>query len=184
MKRILLVSALLLASVSLFAAKPFKVTKGSVDVFDFDDLYVKIFYEPFVQLADKDGYETLRISGMSLISLLMLFFILRYVNRAIHAIHAIHRYARYAAFMRKHNRTTILNNFIYGIQLMGGRLRVGDWIECDGAVKNNFDWKLKADISAKLGKEMEVLSLTSYASPSLSILPVPPGCGRAGGRSR
>ena len=26
----------------------------------------------------------------------------------------------------------ILNNFIYGIQLMGGRLRVGDWIDCDG----------------------------------------------------
>ncbi|MBQ9411320.1 MAG: mechanosensitive ion channel family protein [Bacteroidales bacterium] len=26
----------------------------------------------------------------------------------------------------------ILNNFIYGIQLMSGRLRVGDWIECDG----------------------------------------------------
>ena len=26
----------------------------------------------------------------------------------------------------------ILNNFIYGIQLMGGRLRVGDWIVCDG----------------------------------------------------
>ena len=26
----------------------------------------------------------------------------------------------------------ILNNFIYGIQLMGGRLRVGDWIECEG----------------------------------------------------
>jgi small-conductance mechanosensitive channel len=26
----------------------------------------------------------------------------------------------------------ILNNFIYGIQLMGGRLRVGDYIECDG----------------------------------------------------
>ena len=25
----------------------------------------------------------------------------------------------------------IINNFIYGIQLMGGRLRVGDWIECD-----------------------------------------------------
>ena len=27
----------------------------------------------------------------------------------------------------------VLNNFIYGIQLMSGRLRVGDWIECDGA---------------------------------------------------
>ena len=26
----------------------------------------------------------------------------------------------------------ILNNFLYGIQLMGSRLRVGDWIECDG----------------------------------------------------
>ncbi len=26
----------------------------------------------------------------------------------------------------------IINNFIYGIQLMGGRLRVGDWIECEG----------------------------------------------------
>ena len=26
----------------------------------------------------------------------------------------------------------IINNFIYGIQLMGGRLRVGDWVECDG----------------------------------------------------
>lgn len=26
----------------------------------------------------------------------------------------------------------LLNNFFYGIQLMAGRLRVGDWIECDG----------------------------------------------------
>ncbi len=26
----------------------------------------------------------------------------------------------------------VLNNFIYGIQLMSGRLRVGDWIECEG----------------------------------------------------
>ena len=26
----------------------------------------------------------------------------------------------------------ILNNLIYGIQLMSGRIRVGDWIECDG----------------------------------------------------
>lgn len=26
----------------------------------------------------------------------------------------------------------VLTNFIYGIQLMSGRLRVGDWIECDG----------------------------------------------------
>ena len=26
----------------------------------------------------------------------------------------------------------VINNFIYGIQLMSGRLKVGDWIECDG----------------------------------------------------
>ena len=26
----------------------------------------------------------------------------------------------------------VLNNFIYGIQLMSGRLRAGDWMECDG----------------------------------------------------
>lgn len=26
----------------------------------------------------------------------------------------------------------ILNNFIYGLQLMSGRLRVGDWVDCDG----------------------------------------------------
>ena len=26
----------------------------------------------------------------------------------------------------------ILNNFIYGIQLMSGRLREGDWVDCDG----------------------------------------------------
>ncbi len=26
----------------------------------------------------------------------------------------------------------VLNNFIYGIQLMSGRLRAGDWVDCDG----------------------------------------------------
>ena len=156
----------------------------SLNVFDFHDLYDKIFNVPFVRLLDKDGFETLRISGRSIVYLAILFFALRYLNRAIHAIW---QYARYAAFMRKHKRTSIrdneinlslgnsiinvlvwmtyiivvvvvwkiptgsltmvvgglsagiglalkdiLNNFIYGIQLMGGRLRVGDWIECDG----------------------------------------------------
>ena len=156
----------------------------SLDIFDFDDLYNKIFRVPFIQLMDKDGFETLRISGRSIVGLLILFFGLRYLNRAIHAVW---QYVRYVAFMRKHNRTAIrdneinlslgnsiisvlvwmcyvvvvvtvwqiptgslslvagglsagiglalkdiINNFIYGIQLMGGRLRVGDWIECDG----------------------------------------------------
>ena len=162
---------------------PFSVHM-SIDIFDFEDLYEKIFNIPFVQLMDKDGVTTLRISGKSIIGLLILFVALRYFNRAIHAIY---QYLRYSTFMRKHNRTTIrdneinlslgnsiisvlvwmtyivvfvavcripmgslslvagglsagiglalkdiLNNFIYSIQLMGGRLRVGDWIECDG----------------------------------------------------
>ncbi len=156
----------------------------SLDIFDFNDLYVKYYYNPFVQLLDKNGDETLRISVRSIVYLLILFYVLRYFSRAVHAIW---RYARYTAFMRKNNRTSIrvneinlslgnsiisalvwmafavvvitlwriptgslglvagglsagvglalkdtLNNFIYGIQLMGGRLRVGDWIECDG----------------------------------------------------
>ena len=156
----------------------------SLNILDFNDLYIKIFANPFVQLVDKDGFETLRISGRSIVYLFILFFILRYFNRAVHAIW---QYVRYMTFMHRHNRDSIraneinlslgnsiisvlvwmsyivvivvvwripmgslslvagglsagiglalkdiLNNFIYGIQLMGGRLRVGDWIECDG----------------------------------------------------
>ena len=156
----------------------------SLGIFDFDDLYVRFYENPFIQLYDKSGTVTLRISMESIINLLILYYVLRYLSRAIHAIW---QYGRYIAFMRKHNRTTIrvneinlslgnsiisalvwlsyamivvyvwkiptgslgliagglsagiglalkdtINNFIYGIQLMGGRLRVGDWIECDG----------------------------------------------------
>ena len=156
----------------------------SLGIFDFDDLFMKFYESPFVQLYNKDGVETLRISAQSIIYLLIFFFVMRYLSRAIHAIW---RHARYSSFMRKHNRTTIrvneinlslgnsiisaliwltfavvvihvwqiptgslglvagglsagiglalkdtINNFLYGIQLMGGRLRVGDWIECDG----------------------------------------------------
>ena len=156
----------------------------SLSIFDFDDLFVRFYEEPFIHLSDTNGVETLSISVKSIIYLLILFYVLRYVSRAIHAIW---QYARYFAFMRKHNRTSIrpneinlslgnsiisvliwmafamvvisvwqiptgslgliagglsagiglalkdvINNFIYGIQLMGGRLRVGDWIECEG----------------------------------------------------
>ena len=156
----------------------------SLSIFDFDDLFVKFYENPFIRLFDKSGIETLHVSGRSIVYLLILFYITRYCSRAVHAIW---QYARYAAFMRKHNRTSIrsneinlslgnsiisvliwmayavvviyvwkiptgslglvagglsagiglalkdvINNFIYGIQLMGGRLRVGDWIECEG----------------------------------------------------
>ena len=187
----------------------------SLNVFDFNDLYVKIFNNPFVQLTDKNGFETLRISGRSIISLLILFFALRYFNRAIHAIY---QYLRYSIFMRKHNRTAIrdneinlslgnsilsvliwmayiivvvavwkipmgslslvagglsagiglalkdiLNNFIYGIQLMGGRLRVGDWIECDGVrgrvVAINYQF---VQIETLDGTEMSFLNASLF----------------------
>ncbi len=156
----------------------------SLSIFDFDDLFVKFYEEPFILLSDLNDVETLNVSVKSIVYLLILFYVLRYVSRAVHAIW---QYARYFAFMRKHNRTSIrpneinlslgnsiisvliwmifavvvisvwqiptgslglvagglsagiglalkdvINNFIYGIQLMGGRLRVGDWIECDG----------------------------------------------------
>ena len=156
----------------------------SLDVFDFNDLFVKLYCDPFVQFLDKNGQETLTLSAKSIVNLLILFYILRYVNRTIHTLW---RYVRYMSFMHKHKRASIraneinlslanslisvmiwfayivvvvatwkipigsltlvagglsagigialkdiINNFIYGIQLMGGRLRVGDWIECDG----------------------------------------------------
>ena len=156
----------------------------SLDIFDFDTLFYKFYYDPFVQLFDKDGIATLCISVNSIIRLIILFYVLRYCNQAIHTIW---QHLSYKAFMRKHNRKNIraneinlslgnsiisvllwmgyaavviitwkiptgslgliagglsagiglalkdvINNLIYGIQLMGGRLRVGDWIECDG----------------------------------------------------
>ena len=171
------VPAMMLLSLPLCA-------RQSLSVFDFDDLFVRFYENPFIQLVDSSGAETLRISSGSIVYLSILFFLLRYLSRAIHAIW---QYLRYTAFMRKHNRTTIraneinlslgnsiisvllwmgfavivvtvwniptgslgliagglsagiglalkdtINNFIYGIQLMSGRLRVGDWIECEG----------------------------------------------------
>ena len=156
----------------------------SLGMFDFDDLFVKFYENPFIHLYDQSGFETLRISVKSIIWLLILYYVLCYFSKAVHASW---QYVRYATFMRKHNRTTIraneinlslgnsiisvliwmgfavvvinfwkiptgslglvagglsagiglalkdvINNFIYGIQLMSGRLRVGDWIECDG----------------------------------------------------
>ena len=156
----------------------------SLNIFDFNDMFVRFYSTPFVSSVDASGTETLCISVRSIVYLLVLFFVLRYMNRAVHTIW---QYIRYSVFMRKNKRThiraneinlslgnsiitalvwmmyavivvvewkiptgslalvagglsagigialkDIINNFIYGIQLMGGRLRVGDWIECDG----------------------------------------------------
>ena len=156
----------------------------SLDVFDFEDLYKTLYYQPFYQYISPNGESSFRLTFHGIILLMGLAFAFRYANKAIHYLW--HR-ARYALFLRKHNRKTIrkneinltlgnsiisvlvwmlytiivfitlkiptgslglvaggfsagvglamkdvINNFVYGIQLMTGRLKIGDWIECDG----------------------------------------------------
>ena len=156
----------------------------AMDVFDFDDLFDNVMFNPFIQIINSEGITTFKISVHNIILLVSLFFIFRYANRAIHAIWQQSRYNRY---LKKTNRETIhkdeinlslgnsiisftvwtiyaviiivmlkiptgslsivaggfsagvglalkdiINNFVYGIQLMSGRLKIGDWIECDG----------------------------------------------------
>lgn len=188
----------------------------ALDVFDFDDLYRAIFYNPFIQLTNEQGVTTLRISLYSIIILLCLFFVFRYANRALRALW---QQARYALFMRKHNRKNIrsneinlslansiinvlvwmtyivtivmvlhiptgslglvagglsagiglalkdvINNFIYGIQLMSGRLRVGDWIECDGVRGRVTEISYQStQIETIEGAQMSFLNATLFA---------------------
>ena len=58
----------------------------------------------------------------------------------------------------------ILNNFIYGIQLMSGRLKVGDWIECDGVrgkvTSINYQ---STQIETAEGAEMSFLNATLFS---------------------
>ncbi len=158
--------------------------KYSLGVFDFTDLYEKIFTYPFVDLSNAEGLPTLRLSFSILVAAGSLFFVFRYINYAAYSIFQI---VKYTSFMKASGRKVVrkneinfslgksiisaivwfvyiimvvimlklplssltiiagglsagigialkdvLNNFIYGLQLMSGRLRVGDWIECDG----------------------------------------------------
>jgi small-conductance mechanosensitive channel len=155
-----------------------------LDIFDFDDLYYTLYYQPFLHLTNSKGVDTFRLSFYGVILLSCLVFVFRYANNAIHYLW---RQGRYSAFLRKNNCKSIrkneinlslgdsiisvmvwmiytivviltmhiptgslsliaggfsagvglalkdiINNFIYGIQLMTGRLKIGDWIECDG----------------------------------------------------
>ena len=168
----------LLALMSL----PFCV-RLSLDVFDFDDIYITIYNNPFYQFVDSNGVSTFRVSFSAIILLIGLVFVFRYLNTSLHVIW---RHTRYMLFMRKNHCKSIrkneinlslgnsiisilvwmiyaiiiivtlkiptgslglvlggfsagiglalkdiINNFIYGIQLMTGRLKIGDWIECE-----------------------------------------------------
>jgi small-conductance mechanosensitive channel len=58
----------------------------------------------------------------------------------------------------------ILNNFIYGIQLMSGRLRVGDWIVCDGIRGKVTDIGYQSTLIETIdGAEMSFLNATLFA---------------------
>ena len=58
----------------------------------------------------------------------------------------------------------IINNFIYGIQLMSGRLKVGDWIECEGirgkVTSINYQ---STQIETTDGAEMSFLNATLFS---------------------
>ena len=57
----------------------------------------------------------------------------------------------------------VLNNFIYGIQLMSGRLRVGDWIECDGVRGKVSDINYQStQIETSSGARMSFLNTTLF----------------------
>ena len=187
----------------------------AMNVFDFQDLYERIYYHPFLQLPDDGEADTFRISLHAIVLLVSLFFVFRYANRAIHALWQQSKYARY---LRKTKRETIhkdevnlslgnsiinfivwfvyvvivvvtlhvptgslslvagglsagigialkdiLNNFIYGIQLMSGRLKNGDWIECDGirgkVTSINYQ---STQIETATGAEMSFLNATLF----------------------
>ena len=57
----------------------------------------------------------------------------------------------------------ILNNFIYGIQLMSGRIKIGDWIECDGirgkVTSINYQ---STQVETTTGAEMSFLNATLF----------------------
>lgn len=156
----------------------------ALDVFDFDDLYNTVYYQPFYHYVNSNGDSTFWLSFYGIIRLLGLVFIFRYASTAIRYLW---RQSRYSIFLRKNNRKSIrkneinltlgnslisvliwmiyaiiviitlkiptgslglvaggfsagvglalkdiINNFVYGIQLLTGRLKIGDWIECDG----------------------------------------------------
>ena len=58
----------------------------------------------------------------------------------------------------------VINNFIYGIQLMSGRLRVGDWIECDGVRGRVTEISYQStQIETIEGAQMSFLNATLFA---------------------
>ena len=59
----------------------------------------------------------------------------------------------------------VINNFVYGIQLMSGRVRVGDWIECDGVRGKVTSISYQStQIETLEGAVMSILNSTLFAN--------------------
>ena len=156
----------------------------AADVFDMSEICKTIFFEPFLNIVDKNANAILQLSLYKIILACALYFLFNYLSYVLKAFYRRYRFSRLAAqegktqikdneinFTLANNvigilvwgtyiviliimfkipvgtlslvatglaaglglaMKDILNNFIYGIQLMSGRLRVGDYIECDG----------------------------------------------------
>ncbi len=196
--------------------------KRSLNVFDFDDLFVKLYINPFINLTTKEGLESFRLSFQGVIGVLGLFFIFKYLNNLVHYLW---KRARYASFMKKNNRTfvrqeemnlvlgnsiisvlmwmlyvtivvmtlriptgflglvagglsagiglalkDILNNFIYGLQLMSGRLKVGDWIECDGVrgTVTGISYQ-STQVQTEMGTSISFLNATLFGKSFINL---------------
>lgn len=156
----------------------------SSGMFDLSEIFRDMFFNPFVDISDKEGNVVLHLSVFKLIVVVLLIFMFKYLS---YLAKGLYRRFRIDSFASKESKThihsnelnftladnlisilvwgvyvvililvfkiplgalsivaaglatglglamkDILNNFIYSIQLMSGRLRVGDYIECDG----------------------------------------------------
>lgn len=156
----------------------------SSGMFDLSEIFRDMFFNPFVDISDKEGNVVLHLSVFKLIVVVLLIFMFKYLS---YLAKGLYRRFRIDSFASKEGKThihsnelnftladnlisilvwgvyvvililvfkiplgalsivaaglatglglamkDILNNFIYSIQLMSGRLRVGDYIECDG----------------------------------------------------
>ena len=156
----------------------------AADVFDMSEICKTIFFEPFLNVVDKNAEAIFQLSLYKIILACAMYFLFNYLCNVMKAFYRRYRFSRLAAqegktqikdneinFTLANNvigilvwgtyvviliimfkipvgtlslvatglaaglglaMKDILNNFIYGIQLMSGRLRVGDYIECDG----------------------------------------------------
>ena len=107
----------------------------AANMFDMNELLVKAFFYNFV---DQEGLIQVSLYKIVLVS--ALFFVFYYLNYVIHSVLVLFKVPKSGISLISAGLATglgfamkdILENFIYGLSLMSGRVRVGDYIECEG----------------------------------------------------